>query len=285
MADNRLRVGNVEILILTDAECRFPVPLDQLFPGVALEQWEPYRQRYPSAFAAPDAWHVHYGCAVLRSGGRTILVDTGIGPDAVELLGGAEGKLLDDLERHGVRRDEIDTVFMTHAHIDHVGWNLTAAGQPTFPNARYVLHEADWAAARQLESVVVQFGAPPYVDRTLAPLEGLGILDLFAGEAPLTPEVTALPTPGHTPGHMCVLITSAGERAVLPGDAIVHPAQVSEPDWPFGFDSDTTQASVSRRQLLDRIEAEGMTLAACHFPHPGFGRLVRLEGKRYWQAR
>ena len=110
------------------------------------------------------------------------------------------------------------------------------------------------------------------------------MLDLLTGETALTGEVVALPAPGHTPGHMVLLVSSGGQKAIIMGDAIAHPAHVSEPDWVFGFDSDGQTASATRRQLLDRAEAEQMTLVQCHLPSPGYGRIVRLESRRYWQG-
>jgi glyoxylase-like metal-dependent hydrolase (beta-lactamase superfamily II) len=126
--------------------------------------------------------------------------------------------------------------------------------------------------------------APGFVQETLTPLEALGVLDLADGERSLTEEITTLHTPGHTPGSMSLLIASGGERAIIVGDAIAHPAQVEHPDWGFSFDFDGETALRTRNQLLDRIEAEGLTMTSCHFPEPGFGRVVRLEGRRYWQA-
>jgi glyoxylase-like metal-dependent hydrolase (beta-lactamase superfamily II) len=83
---------------------------------------------------------------------------------------------------------------------------------------------------------------------------------------------------------MALLVSSGGEKALLVGDALANPAQVTEPDITFAFDYDAQQAVATRRQLLDRIEAEGMRMAQCHFPAPGYGRIVRLEGRRYFQA-
>ncbi len=280
MSGERVSVGNVEILLLTDAAGPFPLPVSQLFPGVTSEQWEPYRRRYPGAFAGPDTAHIHFGGCLVRSRGRTLLVDTGIGPEPDPgLFGGLRGRLPDELKENGVSPEDVDTVFITHAHLDHVGWNLTSEGKPRFPRARYVMHQADWDALPALQAIL-----PPYIDKTLTPLKGLGVLDLLAGDTPLTEEVTAIFAPGHTPGHMCVLISSAGERALIVGDAVVTPAQVTEPDWVFSFDSDGPAAVATRKQVLDRLEAEGMTLVQCHFPSPGYGRIVRLEGRRYWQA-
>ena len=291
MAESKLSVGNVEVLALTDGEGDFPFPLSQLFPSVSAQDWAPFRQRYPELFSGPDTWRNHYGCYVLRSQGRTILVDTGIGSQTTNpgmintLAGGVDGRLMAELQAAGVRPEDVETVFFTHLHPDHVGWNLVQGGanpRATFPRARYVMHQADWEAFKRPE---VQASFPfSFWEETLAPLETLGVLELLAGEQPLTSEITAIPTPGHTPGHMSLALVSGGQRALIMGDVAIHPAQVTEPSWSVLFDMDQALAARVRRQFLDRVEAEGATLVACHFPAPGFGRLVRLEGRRYWQG-
>jgi len=151
MAEGKLSVGNVEILGLTDIEPDFPMPLTQLFPDVPLEAWAPHQQRFPEAFPRPDTWRPHFGGFLLRSEGRTILVDTGIGSTATNpgtvaaFCGGVDGRLMDELRAAGVSPEDVDIVFLTHLHPDHVGWNLTLTGgtaRATFPRARYVAHEA-----------------------------------------------------------------------------------------------------------------------------------------------
>ena len=287
MADSKLTVGNVEIVGLSDAGLDFPFTLDQLFPSVPLERWEPYRQRYPEVFGGPNVWHADFGCYLLRSQGRTILVDTGIGPSnapiAVVLQTG--GQLLEKLRAEGVSPEDVDTVVFTHLHPDHTGWNVQGEADQlrlTFPRARHIAHRADWETFQRPE---VKEGFPfPYVDQIVTPLERLGALELNDGERALTEEMTILHTPGHTPGHQSVLINSGGARAIITGDAIAHPIQVTEPEVGFSFEMDGPLAAETRRRLMDRIEAEGMTIAACHFPEPGFGRLIRLEGRRYWQG-
>ena len=151
-----------------------------------------------------------------------------------------------------------------------------------FPRARYVMHQADWDTFGNPE---VQEQLPlRYWEETLGPLEVLGILDLLSGEQALTSEITAIPTPGHTPGHMSLAIVSAGQHALIMGDVAVHPAQLTEVDWGFLLEMDQAQAAQVRRQFFDRVEAENATLVACHFPAPGFGRVIRSEGRRYWQG-
>ncbi|PKB71447.1 MAG: hypothetical protein BZY87_05205, partial [SAR202 cluster bacterium Io17-Chloro-G6] len=102
------------------------------------------------------------------------------------------------------------------------------------------------------------------------------------GEQALTSEITAISTPGHTPGSMSLAIVSGGERALIIGDVTTNPAQVSEPDWEFAFDMDPKLAVQSRKQMIDRAEADNAYLIACHYH--SFGRVVRLEGRRYWQG-
>ena len=281
MAEAKLRIGNVEILELTDAVIDFPIPLSQLWSEVTPEQWKPFQEKYPGAFG--DAEHVrfHFGGFLVRSSGKTILIDTGTGAAGIPALGVGPGSMMQELSALGVRPEEIDTVFLTHAHPDHVAWNLNSSGKPTFSKARYLLSQIDWDAFHTAE---VQAIFPfPYVAETLTPLRELGVLDLMSGETRVTAEITAISTPGHTPGHMSLLVSSAGEKGVILGDALHSPGQITNPGWKFGFDMDPDTAVASRSALLDRIEAEGLVIAQCHLPRPGFGRVVRLEGKRWFQ--
>jgi glyoxylase-like metal-dependent hydrolase (beta-lactamase superfamily II) len=260
-----LTVGEVEILALTDVEGAF-FRLNQIFPGVRAEQWWPYMRRYPWAFADAHTLYGRVGSYLLRAPGHTLLVDTGIGPGAM----GMRGRLLEDLQKNGVTPEDVDTVFLTHLHGDHVGWVLAPDGGPAFPEARYVTQEAEWDAAE------------PYLRRAMATLEDLGALYLLDGEDVVAEAFTAIPTPGHSPGHASLLVYSGGEQALVLGDVFAHPAQVTEPTWNIHFDADKEQAAFTRAQLLDWLEADGITVAAGHIPGSGFGRVAREEGRRYW---
>ena len=208
-----------------------------------------------------------------------MLVDTGVGPGPY--MGVVYGRLPDVLKEHEVDPEEVDVVFLTHAHADHVGWNFTAEGTPRFPKARYVLHQDEWDFFQQ---PMVKMSIASYVDQLLTPLKRLGVLDLLPDGRTLTPELTAIPTPGHSPGHMSLLIASKGQKGLIGGDAIIHPAQVSEPTWCSVFDMDNEPTIATRKRLLDMLEKEEIILAAGHFPSPGFGRIICEGGRRYWQA-
>ena len=104
------------------------------------------------------------------------------------------------------------------------------------------------------------------------------------GECVLTSELTTLPTPGHTPGHLSIVISSQGYRGLILGDVAHNLVQIHETEWCSRADIDPDRARATRRSLMERLEREGTLVAAGHLPAPGFGKVVRLEGRRYWQA-
>jgi glyoxylase-like metal-dependent hydrolase (beta-lactamase superfamily II) len=273
---NSVTVGRVEIIALLDVP--LGAPIARIFPDVAAESWQPYRGIYPRSWDGDDFRHNAQGYLIVTPTER-ILVDTALGPGPHAMLGGATGGLLDELRDAGTAPDEIDRVVFTHLHGDHIGWNLRE-GAATFPHARHVVPQADWDHFRTEAGAA----ANPSVAAQVEPLEGMGLLDLVEGERTLTPELTLLPTPGHTPGHQSIVISSGGERALILGDVTNHPAQVEELEWTPIFDLDATAAIATRRRVMEGLEASGDLLAACHYPHPGFGHVVRLEGRRVFRA-
>lgn len=262
-----IRVGGVEVVALTDVEGTF-FRLDQIFPGIPDELWGPYRSRYPWAFGDGLTLRARVGAYLVRTPDDTVLVDTGVGPAAF----GMRGRLLDELSGADVLPEDVDTVFLTQLHGDHLGWALSQQGEPTFENAKYLVQADEWEAFE------------PHVGRFLAPLEKTGALEFLYGEEFLSGELTAIPTPGHSPGHQSLLVGSGGEQLLVAGDVVVHPAQVSEPTWNIVFDADKEGAAYTREMLVGWIEADGITVAAGHVPGSGFGRVGRGEdGRRIWR--
>jgi glyoxylase-like metal-dependent hydrolase (beta-lactamase superfamily II) len=278
MANNIMRVGNVEIVSLSDGLLEFD--LCNFFPTIPHDHWQPYTHHLTVEH------HVRFnlGSYLVRSEGKTILIDTGLGPKPADAPETPWGTLLEDCKANGVTLEEIDMVVMTHLHRDHVGWNLQSQNgkyAPTFPNARYWMSAKDWEACHQPEVQKERF---PNAPACVWPLAELGLVELMHGEHVLTRDLTAVPTPGHTPGHMSILITSQGERALVLGDVAHNPAQVHETDWVSRADMDPDLTRQTRRALMEQLEREGTLVAAGHFPAPGFGRIVRLQGRRYWQG-
>lgn len=260
-----ITIGDAEITALTDVE-GLALGLSQAFPGVQDDQWEPYRKLYPWAFADARTMLGRVGAYLVRSPGRTLLVDAGIGGWAA-----VRGSLLWELKACGATPEDVDTVFMTQLQPDHVGWLLTGDGEPVFENARHVVQEAEWELV----------GEYP-LGRALAPLDGLGMLDLLYGEEELDDDLTAIPTPGHSPGHQSLLLASGRETVIFAGDVVVHPAQVTETTWNIVFSANREQSARTRALLLDWILADDMTIAAGHVPGSGFGRIGESQGRRRW---
>ena len=277
MAAPTVRVGDVEIMALSDGTLSFD--LCNFFPGVPEPEWDPYE-----AHLHDHRVRFNLGSYLIRADGRTILVDTGLGPRPKDAPDATWGQLLRDFTDNAVRPEEIDMVVMTHLHRDHVGWNLTDANGrwvPTFPNARYWCSQTDWDTCHRPDVQPQRF---PNAPTCVWPLAELGLVEFMHGEHALTRALTAVPTPGHTPGHMSILVTSRGERAIVLGDAAHTPVQVEEPEWCSRADMDPELTRQTRKALLDRLERDKTLVAAGHFPAPGFGRVVRLDGRRYWQG-
>ena len=204
MANNRVRVGDVEIMMLSDGVLEFD--LCNFFPTVPEADWRPHEAHVTDAHTV----RFNLGSYLIRADGRTILVDTGLGPRPEQTPDVPWGLLLRDFQAHGVRLDEVDMVVMTHLHRDHVGWNLTDDGGrwvPTFPRARYWVSTQDWEACHRSDLQPTRF---PNAPTCVWPLAELGLVEFMQGEQALTRALTAVPTPGHTPGH----IASSSPRAV-----------------------------------------------------------------------
>jgi glyoxylase-like metal-dependent hydrolase (beta-lactamase superfamily II) len=285
-----LKIGDITVIGLSDGV----QPCDQqaLFPETPLALWDQYRARFPECFIDIEAaggrktwFNTNIGVFAIKTGGKTVICDTGLGPEAK--MFGFDGKkeLLADMGARGVSPDTVDTVFLTHLHGDHVGWNLLRDGpkfKPTFPKAKYAFGKADWEHFSKPEILAGPRGETMH--RSVLPLSEMGRLDLLTGERELAPGVTAVPSPGHTPGHMSLLISSGNERAVVLGDLIGSPMQVTETDEFYNPDTDGPLGRASRKRMIDMAERDGMYVLASHLPKPGWGRLVRFQGRRYWQA-
>jgi len=282
-SNNTLQIGDVHITGLSDGSVSFDPRV--LFPDETLEIWEPYYDRFPEYFTG-QFFQNNLGSFVFTSGGKRVVADSGFGPHGEMLGHPAPGELISDFERNGISLDSIDTVFLTHLHGDHVGWNLREdlPERPlSFPNARYMVHEADWNhfTTEEMLGDAIRGEA---TNRSVMPLEAQGVLDLMDGETELAPGITAFPTPGHTPGHMSLLIASGNERALLVGDILGSPMQATETDLRYWPDWNGPMGIKARKDILDRAENEEAVVIGSHLSYPGWGTMIRWEGRRYWKA-
>ena len=267
-------VGSVELLVVPDA-VGLLAAYDEAYPEVPADAWAPYRELHPELFADEQQWRVPCRSYLVRSGGTTVLVDTGVGPPGLwDWTAEREGELPDALAALGVARDDVDVVFLTHMHIDHVGWNTDLDGVAFFPRARYVVHRDSLAFASTQDT-------RPHVRRCILPLEDR--FEQVSGTLELAPGVTAFEARGHYPGHMAIRVESEGERAVLIADVAVHPALLENPEWAYISDADGAAAAATRRALLPELVDRDVLVACGHYPGSGIGRIVTRNGTVVWE--
>jgi glyoxylase-like metal-dependent hydrolase (beta-lactamase superfamily II) len=203
--------------------------------------------------------------------GQRALIDLGFGPRtlilealAMEFWG---GRLVASLAAVGLQPDDIDAVLYSHLHADHVGWTADRdQGGLTFGRARHVMSPAEWAHWEPIPGT----GGPDEHD--LAALAQR--IDLVDGETTVLPGITMVPTPGHTPGHCSFLVESGPQRAVVLGDAIHCPLQISHPEWAFVADASPDAARAARERLLRELDAPDTVVVGPHFPDAVFGRVL-----------
>jgi glyoxylase-like metal-dependent hydrolase (beta-lactamase superfamily II) len=222
---------------------------------------------------------------VVESDDRRILVDTCAGHDeaAAGILGlvRSVGTIEDhhhdvrsSVEAAGWAAEDIDTVVCTHLHFDHVGGNLVD-GRPAFPNARYLIAGDEWGYWSTYETDDHDYAG---IEASVRPLVEADLVDLVDPDQVLTDEVRFIPTPGHTPGHISVEITSGGEQAVITGDLTHHPIELLAPHWTMSADVDGAQCSATRRAFVDRY-GDGRTLIlGTHFGGTSGGRFDASAG-------
>ncbi|MCT9143070.1 MBL fold metallo-hydrolase [Streptomyces violarus] len=217
-------------------------------------------------------------------GGLRVLVDTGIGNGkqrANPAWHDLDTDYLRRLTAAGFPPDSVDLVILTHLHADHVGWNtreVNGAWVPTFPHARYLTSRVErefWAGYAMDEARAQMFRD------SVIPVEQAGQLDLLdipAEGVEAAPGLRLIPTPGHTPGHLAVELTSRGRTALITGDCVHHPVQLAHPGIGACVDIDPGQSEASRRGLLDSLAGTDTLLLGTHFAPPTAGRVVAHEG-------
>jgi glyoxylase-like metal-dependent hydrolase (beta-lactamase superfamily II) len=282
----KIRIGSAEIAVAWDADFRFA-------PATALRDAD--AQEIPAAAFKPylgdrdpaEPQESRVLTFVIRSRGRTILVDTGVGPWGLWRFG--EGHLLDSLAALDVTPDSVDIVLPTHLHLDHVGWNTRPSPNgpvPTFPRARYLFQQADWDYFTRPEFLSSDETRSTMIRTAVLPLKDTGLMELIGSEAAITEEVTLLHTPGHTPGSVSVLVQSGGEAAILLGDVAHHAIELTETDWSPLYDIDRTLSARSRKAVVEQAARMNAYVAGAHFAasDPAFGRMIPIEGRMVWQG-
>jgi glyoxylase-like metal-dependent hydrolase (beta-lactamase superfamily II) len=223
---------------------------------------------------------INFQAFVIKAGRRRIMIDTCVGADRdreFPVFTRMQTTFLEDLASIGVSTNDVDTVLCTHLHFDHVGWNTRLVdGQwvPTFPNARYLLSRKEYDHWRMLRDTG-GYHAINHLQDSVDPVVAAGLVDFIANDYELSDEIRLLPTPGHTPDHVSVHISSEGEQAVITGDLMHHPIQVAMPGHHATFDMDKPAGAKTRVAFVDRFQDKPVLVIGSHFADPGAGYIVR----------
>lgn len=220
----------------------------------------------------------------LEVDGQRILIDAGIGNGKThdnDAFHNLDTDFLDRLAQIGFTPQNVDLLLLTHIHADHVGWFTRHDGEqwvPTFPHARHLTSRTEWDYWATTD---VEPSRRRMLDDSVLPVDQPGLVnlvDLTAGGVQVAPGVTLIPTPGHTPGHASVRITSRGQTALVTGDAVHHPVQAAFPDISSCVDVDSATAARTRRALLTEALDTDQLLLGTHFPAPGAARVRAADG-------
>jgi glyoxylase-like metal-dependent hydrolase (beta-lactamase superfamily II) len=270
----RMTLGKFEITALSDGSS--PVPMGNLLTNITPAQYDAALRK---AFLK-DPIDTSVNAFLINTGSKFVLVDTGAGT----FLGPAEGKLLSNLKAAGYQPEQIEEIYLTHMHGDHIG-GLLADGQAAFPKAivRAAQAEADfWLSTAQMDA------APEPMKSffknamsALKPYIAAGRFKPFRGDMEMVPGILAKLTPGHTPGSTVYVVESQGEKLVLLGD-LVHVAaiQFADPSVSIRFDNDSGEAVAARKKAFLDASDSRYWVAGAHIPFPGIGH-VRAAGSGY----
>ncbi len=273
----RFKLGEFEITIISDGHLMLPVQL--LAANVPEAQLRAYLRTL--AISAEQAY-VHLNLCLINTGSELILIDAGAG---AHFAPGA-GRVLANLQAAGIAPEMIDRIIITHGHPDHV-WGVLddAKAAPRFPRAEYVIHAREWdywmdegLPARLPESArAMALGAREH----LGPISGR--TRRVAPDTEISPGISLMDAPGHTSGHVGVVVVSGSEKLLVAGDAVTHPyISFEQPGWHFGFDMDGARAAETRIAMLDMAVIERMIVVGQHIPFPGVGLVARAGTSYRW---
>jgi glyoxylase-like metal-dependent hydrolase (beta-lactamase superfamily II) len=261
------KVGNVRITKIVELETvgstRFILPL------ASNEEIRKLPWLIPHFATEEGRLKMSIHSLVVETPNKRIVIDTGLGNDKqgrnVPTWNNRTTPFLETMSAAGFPPESIDTVLCTHLHVDHVGWNTRLAGGqwvPTFANARYLFGRTEYEYWRDHSQEPAH--AAVFND-SVKPIMDAGKAELIASDARVTDEITLIPTPGHSPGHMSIHIVSDGEAGLLTGDVAHHPCQMAHLDWSSTVDSDPAQSQETRRELFSRFADRPVLVIGGHF--------------------
>jgi glyoxylase-like metal-dependent hydrolase (beta-lactamase superfamily II) len=269
----RTMVGDIEVTALLDTTVK--LPMHDFLKGMPKEQ---VASQFDKHFTSIPP-EVSVNAYLVNTGSKLVLIDTGVGGGM-----GTTAMLQDNLRASGYRPEQVDEVYITHMHGDHIE-GLVAAGARAFPNAVLRIDKADsdyWTSEDNMKAAPEQFkGAFRTAMKVVKPYADAGRFKAFEGETQLVPGVTGVPAHGHTPGHAIYRIESKGQTLVLWGDLMhVAAVQFENPKVAISFDSDSAAAIAQREKAFAEAAQRRWMVGASHLSFPGLG-YIRAEGNGY----
>ena len=277
------RVGDIVIKRIVEIESvggsRF------ILPAATREACLEYEWLQPHFMDEKGNLKMSIHALVVDTGEKVILVDTCVGNDKqrnIPAWSNLQTNFLERLKEAGYPSERIDIVLCTHLHVDHVGWNtMLVHGKwvPTFPNARYLIGKKEWEYWERNEDESV-YG--PVLADSVKPIFEEGLVDLVEMDEKICVGVELEPSPGHTPGHVSVKIESSNNKALITGDFMHHPVQMTRTDWCSSADTDPIQGRATREAMLAEYLDSDVLLIGTHFASPTAGYVKSHSTGAYW---
>jgi len=270
---HRFQVGEFECVSISDGGHKYQ--LKDFFANVPMEQvQEVLRQRN---LPTDHIW-TPYSYLFVNTGEHRVLVDVGAGS-----LFETTGKLLQNMKAAEIEPAAIDSVFITHAHPDHIGGMLDESGNPVYAHAQYFIWEEEWRFwFSETASQKAGEGFVTFARKHLEPVKDR--VSFVADESDILPGIHVFAAPGHTPGHMVVSFSSSGEQLLYIGDSVLHPLHLEYPDWLPIYDILPEKAAASKRRIFDCAADEQVWVIGQHFPpFPSLGHIVKQDEGWQWQ--
>jgi glyoxylase-like metal-dependent hydrolase (beta-lactamase superfamily II) len=272
----RFKLGDIEVTTLNDGARTFPYP-DGFVRNVPREE---ALAAADAAFMPPGAVTIPFNPTLINTGSKLVLIDTGFGP----VPNAPVGQLVANLAAAGVQPKDIDVVVLSHFHTDHINGLRTADGSLAFPNAELKAPAKEWAFWMNDDNM--SKAASPmmqaYFANTRKILGGLGDhVTLYEWDQEVAPGITAIGTPGHTPGHTSFAVASGSKRFLVQSDVTNIPEFfLRHPDWHVVYDTDADEAQKTRHRFYDMAATEKMLVTGYHFAFPSAGH-VEKDGAGY----
>ena len=275
------QIGAVTVTRLQEIEQIIPYNCAAPFFAEATpEALEELPELKPDYVTAQGALRLSIHTLLVDAPGLRLVVDTCVGNDRPRQFICEEPlqtAFLENMAALGWPPETVDAVICTHMHVDHVGWNtrlVDGAFVPTFANALYYFAETEYAFFRENQTTE----AAEIAADSINPVVDAGLARFVAANHRFSAEISLLPTPGHTAGHVSVAIESMGQRAIISGDCVHHPCQMARPGWMTPWEHDRAQSLKTRLSLFSDLADSGDLLIGTHFAAPTAGRILRENG-------